>query len=288
MKPPVFDYHRPTSVDEAIAILDEVDDPDDVKVLAGGQSLMPMLALRLAQPEHVMDMNRVDELVGIRRTNGHLEIGAMTRQRAAENDPLVAKGCPLLTQALPLWGHAQIRNRGTLGGSIAHADPAAEFPTIATALDAEMVVRGPNGERTIPASEFFQGFLTTAIAPDEVLTAVRLPVLEGARTAFEEVARRHGDFAMVGVAVAVVVDDGGITDARIAFAGVAGTPVRAHAAEELLKGEAPGSDALSAAAARAGSDLDPPSDVHATSAYRTHVASVLTRRALDNALNRKA
>lgn len=286
MKPAPFDYHAPASVAEALKIFAEVDDPDDVKVLAGGQSLMPLLALRLAQPLEIIDINKLDELDGISRSNGHVVIGATTRQRAAERDPIIQSDCPLLAQALPLWGHPQIRNRGTLGGSLAHADPAAEFPTIAAALDAELVVQGPGGERTVPASDFFRGFLTTALAADEILTAIRLPVLEGAGTAFEEVARRHGDFAMVGVAAVVRLDGGTVSDCRLAFSGVGSTPVRAREAEDLLKGESPNAAAITAAAERAASSLDPPSDTHASAAYRRHVARVIADRALTAASQR--
>jgi aerobic carbon-monoxide dehydrogenase medium subunit len=288
MKPAPFTYHAPTTLDNAVAMLGDLGATSEVKLISGGQSLMPMMGLRLAQPEHLVDLAPLAaELSGISQANHLLQLGAMTRQRAAERSSMVSDLCPLLAEALPLWGHFQIRNRGTLGGSLAHADPAAEFPTIALALDAEMTLVGPRGQRTVGASDFFVGFLTTALEPDEVLTRVDLKILpEGTGSSFQEVSRRHGDFAMVGIAVTVTLEAATIVDARIAFSGVSDTPVRASGAEQLLIGQAGDSDVLDSAAERAASDLEPPTDVHASAAYRQHVARALARRALGTAVER--
>jgi carbon-monoxide dehydrogenase medium subunit len=209
----------------------------------------------------------------------------MVRERAAERSAVVAERVPLLAAALPLVGHPAIRNRGTVGGSVAHADPAAELPAVALALDAEVVVRSAaRGERTITAADFFQGFLTTALEPDEVLVAIRFPAAgPGTGVAFEEAARRHGDFAMVGAATAVRVSDGRIADCRIALIGVADTPLRRNAAEAALAGAEVGSAPWEAVAASVADDLSPSSDLHGTSAYRRHLARVLVRRALEKA-----
>ncbi|MEQ8719311.1 MAG: xanthine dehydrogenase family protein subunit M [Acidimicrobiales bacterium] len=288
MKPAQFEYHAPSSVEEAVRLLGDLDADGEVRILAGGQSLFPMLALRLAQPDHVVDLNRLNPaLSGIERVNGSLRIAAMTRQRAAERSDVVATDCPLLAEALPQWGHPQIRNRGTLGGSLVHADPAAEFPAIALALDATMHLAGPNGERSVAAADFFQGFLTTDVRTGEILTHVDLPVpAERSGTSFQELSRRHGDFAMVGVGASVTLDGDHLADVRIAFSGVASTPVRATSAEHALNGVSPSEDAIAAAASAAAAELDPPSDVHASSAYRRHVAGVLARRALGTAIER--
>jgi len=283
MKPPLFRYFAPDTLEEALAL--RAEHAEDSAALAGGQSLMPLLNLRMAFPGAVIDLAGIGELAGIREWDGGVAIGAMTRQRAAERSPLVRERIPLAARALPNVGHAAIRNRGTVGGSIAHADPAAELPAVALALDAEMVARTSGGERTIAAADFFAGFLTTALAPDELLVEVRIPGLPaGHGTAFVELARRHGDFAIVGVGAALALDGAGaIADARLVFIGVGGAPVRAREAEGLLRGSAP-SDALFAEAAeRAKTELDPPGDTHASAGYRRRVAGVLARRALAEA-----
>lgn len=287
MKPAPFDYWAPTSVDEAVKILCGLDDPGDAKVMAGGQSLMPLLNLRLSNPLYVVDLNGLDGISAIRREHDTLSVGAMCRQRAAERSAEVSAGVPLVTEALGNVGHPAIRNRGTVGGSIAHADPAAEMPTVALCLDAEMVAQGPAGERTIPAAEFFEGFLTTALTEEEILTAIRFPV-DGPHcgSAFAEVARRHGDFAMAGVAVQVRLDGDTIAEARIAVSGVGLTPVRAPEAEALLAGAAAGEEALAAAAAATSAALHPTSDLHASGAYRKHIAGVLVQDALTTATDR--
>ena len=283
MKPPAFRYLAPRTLEEALAL--RAEHAGDSAVLAGGQSLMPLLNLRMAFPGTLIDVGHVNELVGIREWDGGVAIGAMTRQRAAERSTLIDERAPLLAKALPNIGHPAIRNRGTVGGSIAHADPAAELPAVALALDAELVAASSSGERTIRASDFFAGYLTTSLAPDELLVEVRLPGLAaGHGSAFVELARRHGDFALVGVGAAVALDDAGaIADARLVFIGVAGAPVRAHDAEALLRGAMPTDEAYAEAAELAKDAIDPGSDAHASGAYRRRVAGVLAQRALREA-----
>jgi len=280
MKPPVFDYVSPATLEEAIQALSAPDD-GDVKVLAGGQSLVPLLNLRLPQPGRIGDIKGLDELTGITEEAGYLTVGALVRQREAELSDVVRTACPLLHEAIPLIGHTAIRNRGTVGGSIAHADPAAELPTVAACLDAELVARGPGGERTIPAADFFTGFFTTALAEDEILTAVRVRSVGPATgAAYEEVARRHGDFAMAGVAAQVRLDGDTVAEARIAISGVDLAPVRATKAEAALAGRTVDDSILDEAADAAVADLSPSSDLHGSAAYRKHVAGVLIRKAV--------
>jgi aerobic carbon-monoxide dehydrogenase medium subunit len=290
MKLPQFEYEAPATLSEALDLLAEHE--DDSSVLAGGQSLIPLLALRLAYPAVLIDINGINELSGVSAANGSVTIGAMTREYMAEASATVADAVPLLAVALPLIGHEAIRNRGTIGGSLAHADPAAELPAVARALDAELVVRGPSGERVVPAAEWFEGYLTTARQPDELLTEVRWPAAgPGTGVSFLEVARRHGDFAMVGLATSVTLSDGAITDARLAFAGVSDVPARAAGAEELLVGQRPSAELFDEAARRAVGDIDPPSDLHGSAEYRKKVAAALVRRglreAVDNAQERQ-
>jgi aerobic carbon-monoxide dehydrogenase medium subunit len=283
MKLPPVDYQAPTTVSEAVGLLAE--HQDEASVLAGGQSLIPLLALRLAQPALLIDINGVAELSGVSVTDGWVTIGAMTREYVAEESGTIADAVPLLAAALPLIGHEAIRSRGTVGGSLAHADPAAELPAVARALDAEFVVRGPSGERVVPAAEWFEGYLTTSRQPDELLTEVRFPAAgPGTGVSFQEVARRHGDFAMVGLATSVTLSDGVISDARLAFAGVSDVPARATGAEELLAGQRPSAELFDQAAHRAAGDLDPPSDLHGSADYRKKVAAALVRRGLREAV----
>ena len=284
MKLPHVEYEAPTTVAEAIDLLAEY--LDEASVLAGGQSLIPLLALRLARPAVLIDINGIDELSGVSATDGWVSVGAMTREYVAEESGTVADTVPLLAAALPLIGHEAIRSRGTVGGSMAHADPAAELPAVARALDAEFVVRGPSGERVIPAAEWFEGYLTTSRRPDELVTEVRFPVAgRGTGISFQEVARRHGDFAMVGLAVSLTLSDGAISDARLAFAGVSDVPVRAAAAEDLLVGERPSAELFDEAARRAAGDIDPPADLHGSAEYRKKVAATLVRRGLREAVD---
>jgi carbon-monoxide dehydrogenase medium subunit len=290
MKLPDFKYEAPTTVAEATGLLAE--HQDEATLLAGGQSLIPLLALRLAHPAVLVDINGLDELSGVSVTDGRVAIGALTREYMAEESETVAATVPLLAAALPLIGHEAIRNRGTLGGSLAHADPAAELPAVARALDAELVVRSESGERVIPAAEWFEGYLTTSRRPDEILVEMRFPVAApGTGVAFQEVARRHGDFAMVGLAASLTLTDGTISDARLAFSGVADVPVRAAEAESLLVGQRPSAELFAEAARRSATALDPPADLHGSSDYRKKVAATLVRRGLraaaDNAYERQ-
>ena len=285
MKPPLFEYHRAGSVDEVVALLGEY--ADEAKVLAGGQSLVPLLSLRLACPAHLLDINRVAALSSIENGNG-LTVGAMVRHRAIERSDVVRTANPLLAHAVRFIGHSAIRNRGTVGGSIAHADPAAELPAILLALDGEVEARSTRGTRTIPAPAFFEGFLTTSLEPDELLTAVRVPaLLAGTGWSFQEFSRRSGDFAIVGVAATVRLDGNGkVADARLAFSGVDQVPVRATTAESVLTGATPSDDLWKSAAHAAASPLEPASDIHGSAAYRKHLAAVLAERALREAHDR--
>jgi CO/xanthine dehydrogenase FAD-binding subunit len=279
MKLPHFDYEAPKTVSEAVELLAE--HLDEASVLAGGQSLIPLLAMRLAYPAVLIDINGIAELSGVSAANGWVTIGAMTREHVAEDSETVAGAVPLLAAALPLIGHEAIRSRGTIGGSLAHADPAAELPAVARALDAEFVVRGQSGERVIPAAEWFEGFLTTSRRPDELLIEVRFPTAKGGTgISFQEVARRHGDFAIVGLAASLTLSDGAISDARLALSGVSDVPVRAVGAEDLLVGEGPSPELFDEAARRAADDIDPPADLHGSSDYRRKVAAALVRRGL--------
>ena len=284
MKPAPFDYHAPASVADVVALLGE--HGDEAKVLAGGQSLVPMLALRLTRFEHLVDITRVEELHGIARSNGSLRIAAATPQAVAEHDPAVAEAVPLLGRAIPHIGHFQIRNRGTIGGSLAHADPASELPAVALALDATFEVTGPGGSREIGASEFFIGTWSTALADDEVLVATRFPVWDGrVGFGFGEIARRSGDFALAGVVAGVELsDDDRITRAAVGLFGVSSTPVRASSTEAAITGQPAAADTVKGAALAGASELDTVQDVHATASYRKRVAAHLMETALDAAI----
>lgn len=280
MKPPLFKYARPDSVADALRILSEFG--DEAKVLAGGQSLVPMMNFRLARPSVLVDLQDVDELVGITAQADRLRVGAMTRQREVERSPMVAHSCGLLPQALHWVGHLQIRNRGTIGGSIAHADPAAELPAAALALDAELEVKGPRGERRISASEFFHGPFTTSLEPDEVLVAVDFRVTAGAATSCTEVALRSGDFALVGLHVVLEVDASSqsIKRASLVAFGIGAVPVRLDAVEDVLTGSILGSATSSRAAEALMDSIDSAtSDIHATGDYRRAALATLVRRA---------
>ena len=282
MKLPYVDYEAPETVAEAVDLLAE--HQDEASVLAGGQSLIPLLALRLARPALLIDINGLGELSGVSAADGWIAIGAMTREYVAEESQLVADAVPLLAAALPLIGHEAIRSRGTIGGSLAHADPAAELPAVALALGAEFVVRGQSGERVIPAAEWFEGYLATSRRPDEILVEVRFPAAgPDTGAAFQEVARRHGDFAIVGLAASLSFTDGAISDTRLAFSGVADVPVRAADAEEFLAGERPSPEVFEEAARRATAGLDPPADLHGSAEYRKKIAATLVRRGLQAA-----
>jgi carbon-monoxide dehydrogenase medium subunit len=285
MKPPPFEYHLVGSVDEAVTLLAEYG--DEAKVLAGGQSLVPLLALRLARPEHLIDINGVGDLATLADGLG-LAVGALLRHRVAERSPTVRAANPLLADALGLIGHVAIRNRGTIGGSIAHADPAAELPAVLLALDGEVEATSVRGQRRVGASDLFLGFLTTSLAPDELLTGVRFPEWPaGTGWSFQEFSRRSGDFAVAGVAATVRLDaNGRVADARIALSGVAGMPVRAAKAEAALAGQPPSDELWAAASQDAVAALEPASDVHGSAAYRRPLAAALVRRALREAHER--
>ncbi len=285
MKPARFEYFCPRTVDEAVDLLAEYG--DEGKVLAGGQSLVPLMNMRLARPAVIIDINRIDGFGNLREQNGVLCFGALTRQRAAERSPVVAERCPLLRDALRLVGHAQIRNRGTLGGSIAHADPAAELTAILSALDGEVTARSAHGTRKIAAADLFVTYLTTALDPRELIVEIRIPALpRGAGWSWMEISRRHGDFALAGVGVVLTVRRGAIAETRIALTGVGPTPVRAAAAERLLVGRAPSDTLWDEAAEAVRAAVTPDGDIHASAEYRKHVAGVLTQRALREALSR--
>ncbi|GAA4495154.1 xanthine dehydrogenase family protein subunit M [Actinoallomurus oryzae] len=285
MKPVDFTLHRPATTDEAVALLAE--HSADVKVLAGGQSLLPLLNFRLARPEHLVDLGRIAALAELRRTRDELVVGAMVVQARAEASPAVAAHAPLLAAAFPNIAHPPIRNRGTVGGSLAHADPAAELPAVARALDAVFVAAGPRGRREIAARDFFRTHLTTDLEADELLVAVRFPrAAPRTGAAFEEVGRRRGDFALVGVAAQVTLDDGLLADVRVCLTGVAPTPYRATEAEELLRGRPPEPAELARAADAVRDTVTPSDDLHATAGYRRDVAGTLLTRAISAACRR--
>ena len=284
MKLPYVGYEAPATVAEAVGLLAE--HQDEASVLAGGQSLIPLLALRLARPAVLIDINGLGELSGVAAADGWVAVGAMTREYVTEESAVVADAVPLLAAALPLIGHEAIRSRGTIGGSLAHADPAAELPAVALALGAEFVVRSQSGERVIPAAEWFEGYLATSRRADEILVEVRFPAAgPDTGAAFQEVARRHGDFAIVGLAASLTFDGDAISDARLAFSGVADVPVRAAAAEEFLAGMRPSPELFAEAARRATAGLEPPADLHGSSEYRKKIAATLVRRGLRAATN---
>ena len=286
MKPASFEYYAPSSTEEALGLLERYG--DDAKVLAGGQSLMPLLNLRLAQPAVLVDVNRIKELDHLDRSpDGGLRVGATTRERSIELSPLVRELNPLLSSVVPLIGHVQIRNRGTLGGSIAHADPAGELPAAALALDAEMVIRGKS-ERAIPADQFFDSYYTTQIEAEELLTEVRFPAWpQGRAWAFQEVCRRDGDFALVGaIAHFALSDSNSCEDPRVVLFGVGERPFRATGVEDSIAGRALDASVMSEAGAIAARDIDPDTDIHASAEYRREVAGTLVRRVLAAALDR--
>ncbi len=291
MKPPPFDYVAPGTLDEALEILEERG--WDAKILAGGQSLVPLLNFRLAAPAVLVDLNRIGGLDAIEETPaGGLRIGAMARQRALESSPVVAARDPLLAEAMPLIAHPQIRNRGTAGGSLAHADPSAELPVVAMARDARFRLVRQGGERWIAARDFYVGLMTTALEPQEVLVEVELPPLAPATgTAFVEFARRHGDYGLLGVA-AVVTGDGGSSDctaARLVYMSAGEIPMEAREAAALLVRDGLSDEAIAEAADLAATrEIEPTSDIHASAAYKRHLARVLTRRALTVARERMA
>lgn len=277
MKPAPFEYHRPASLAETFDLLDRYG--DDGRLLAGGQSLVPALNLRLATPRAVIDINRIPDLDAIRVTADGLVIGALARQEALERSPLVREHAPLIAAALPHIGHSAIRARGTIGGSLALADPAAELPACAVALGATIRVGRRGGTRDIAADDFFKGIYTTALAPGEIVTEILVPrATVGWRWGFEELARRHGDFALAGVGAGASLTAGAIAQSRLVFFGVGTRPVRARRAEAVLAGRPADAETLAAAGRALDADLDPPGDVHGSPALRRHLARVLLAR----------
>lgn len=277
MIPPAFDYARPSSVDEAVRTL--ADAGEEAKVLAGGQSLLPLLRLRLAFPELVVDVGRIPGLRGVREDGDMLAVGALTTHHDVVHDPLVRRYAGLLAQATETVADPAVRHRGTLGGSLAHADPAGDLPAVVLALDAELVAAGPGGRRTIPARDFFTDYLQTTLAPDELLVEVRVPKREGWGYRYEKFHRVAQSWAMVGVAALVRRDDGHIAEARIGLTNMGSTPLRAAASEEALAG-AGDAGAVARAAQEAAEGTRPSRDASASPEYRAHLARVLTKRAV--------
>jgi carbon-monoxide dehydrogenase medium subunit len=270
VKPAPFDYAKARAVEHAVELLDR----EGARVLAGGQSLIATLNMRLSSPSLLVDINEVAGLDRIARRNGHIEIGALVRHAQAERSAELAQAAPLVARALPHIGHPAIRNRGTIGGSIAFADPAAELPACLVALGGEVDIAGPAGPRTVNADDFFQGLFETALGPRDLLTAIRVPAAtQNTRVGFAELARRHGDYAMVGLAATARANGAKLTDVRLAYFGVAATPVRARGAEAALA-----AGDIDTAVAALAHDLDPPHDVQAEGAVKRHLAGVLLRR----------
>lgn len=291
MKPPPFDYVAPTSLEAALEALQE--HGDEAKLIAGGQSLVPMLAFRLARPSVLVDLNRVEPngtggLTRLELDGDTLVVGALARQRDVELLPGLRERCPMVAEAIELIGHVAIRNRGTVGGSLAHADPAAEWPALAVVLDAELEIAGRTGTRTVAARDFFLSYFTTVLEPDEVLTQIRVPLPSGRTgSCFLELARRHGDFALAGIgALVTLAEDGTAEDVRLGLIGLGDRPVRPAAAEAALRGRIPDEEAIADAAAAVDGEIEPTGDIHASASYRRHLAGVLTRRALTTAVGR--
>jgi CO/xanthine dehydrogenase FAD-binding subunit len=285
MKPAPFEYFAPGELTEALDLLTQYG--DEAKILAGGQSLMPLLNMRLARPRVIIDINRIADLAYISSdANGALAIGALTRQRAIERSSMVQTHQPMLAAAMPFLGHFQIRNRGTIGGSVVHADPAAELPALSLALEAEFVLQSARQRRVIKAADFFLTYLTTAIEPVEMLTEIRLPAGTSQwRWGFHEVCRREGDFALVGAVAMLRLDDDAVCQAaRLTMFGVGGTSQRLQTVEELLSGRHIDDRRLDEVAKVVAAELAPDSDIHASAAYRKEVGGVVARRALEAAL----
>jgi len=276
-----FDYEVAESVDHAIELLGT---KEDAKLLAGGHSLLPLMKFRLARPATLVDIGRLSGLAGVANSGEHLKVGALTRHHDLANDPLVQEHCPILAYTATLVGDSQVRHRGTIGGSLAHGDPASDLSTIALTLDAELVARGPNGERTIPAAEFFRGFYATALEPNEVLIEIRFPNTGSERWSYLKFRQRSLDWATVGVAAVVEAANGSIASAHIGFTNMGHTPLRAGAAEQALAGAARGD--VASATANADDGTNPPSDTFASADFRRHLARVLTARAVEEALSR--
>jgi aerobic carbon-monoxide dehydrogenase medium subunit len=284
MFPAAFDYRAPTSLDEVLDLLGQ--HGDDAKVMAGGQSLIPLLKLRLAAPSLVLDLSRIPSLAGVSRNPGMLRIGARTRHVDIERDASLRDACPLLTEAAPQISDPLVRNLGTVGGSLCHADPAGDWGSVMLALDAELVAASPAGERVIPAGDFFQGPFTTALRPDEVLTEVRVPLRDRSGGAYLKLERKVGDFATVGVAVQVELDDGRVRKAGIGLTSVGASNLKATAAEQALAGREPSDEAIGEAARLAAQAAEPRDDVRGSAAYKRDVVRVFVQRGMKAALRR--
>ena len=281
MKNPPFEYHQPDTLEDAIQLLAVYG--DEAKVLAGGQSLLPLMGLRLVRPSHGIDIGRVAGLGAISTESAGVSVGALVSHSMAERSEKLRTNAPLVHQAMPYVGHRAIRNRGTVCGSVAHADPAAEMPAVCRAAGASMIAVSSRGERAIEADEFFVGYLQTALDVDEILTEIRFPALaEGTGTAVVEVARRHGDYALVGLACSLTIEST-ITAAALSFFGAGSTPIRLGEVEQLLIGEEPNEAAFTTAAAAVRSSIEPSADVHGSANYRRYLAGVLTQRGLTQA-----
>ena len=285
MKPPPLDILTPSSLAEALSLISEYG--DEARPLAGGQSLVPLLNFRLSRPAILIDLNRISDLAYIKDAGDHIAIGAMTRERAIEDSDLVRKEVPLLQEATTQIAHLPIRSRGTIGGSLANADPAAEYPAVVLALECELVAQSMRGERRIKAADFFEDILTTALAPDELLTEIVVPKIPaGSGSAFVEIARRHGDFALAGIAAQITFANNAPTDVRLAVCGAGTTASRLTAAEEIIQREGVGVGAIKAASDAAASAVDPMSDLHASADYRRRLTGVMTGQALEKAAQR--
>lgn len=286
MYPAPFQFHRAASVEDAIGLLQTYG--DDAKLIAGGHSLLPVMKLRLAAPEHLIDISRIDSLRGVTDAGDHLVIGAMTTHQAIARDDLIRAHVPVLAETADLVGDRQVRNRGTFGGALAHADAAADYPAAILALEAELVATGPNGTRTIPAGEFFLDLLTTALEPNEVLTEIRIPKLPGRTGAiYQKLANQASGYAVAGVAAVITLgDDGTVASARIGVTGTGVSATRASAAEAALTGKAPDEATIKAAADLADQGIDPLSDLSASAEYRLAVTKGLARRAITKAVER--
>ncbi|MBI4525975.1 MAG: xanthine dehydrogenase family protein subunit M [Deltaproteobacteria bacterium] len=283
MKPPKFEYHNPTTLLQVLDLMHQLG--DTARPLAGGQSLVPLMNLRLARPQHLIDLNSVQELRFLRAGNNLLEIGAMTRQRELERSIEILERWPIIAEATSCIGHVQIRNRGTVGGSLAHAFPSAELPLVMVALEASFIVRKENHQRQVASSEFFVNYMTTALEPDELLVAIQVPSLsKHTGWSFQEISLRHGDFALAGVATLLSLNEGLIRDASLILTGR--IPIRATEAEEFLRGQKPTESIFQEAARLATVNLEQDSDIHASADYRRRACGVLARRSLQEALAR--
>jgi CO/xanthine dehydrogenase FAD-binding subunit len=283
MKPAAFEYHDPKSLAEALALLRR--HGGEAKPLAGGQSLVPLMNFRLASPAVLVDLNRIPELAYIREQKGKVHIGAMTRQRAIEFSPLIRRDLPLLGEATRMVGHLPTRTRGTIGGSLAHADPAAEYPCVVAALEGELVLQSGRRQRVVAAADFFQGLMSTAIRPDELLIEIRLPAVAGdAGGAFEEFSVRRGDFALAGIAAMLRRQNGRCRAVRLAACAAGPAPVRLRRAESIMEGGGADDHTIEEAAKAAAQEVEPAGDIHASADFRRHLVHVLTRRALRRAI----